>query len=68
MVVLNSGTATTRRLHGDSYPSYNQLLIRDKELSAYLIRTETGQKRLLAQYSLDINTNNVVNIPMSLTY
>lgn len=68
MAVLTSGTATTRRLHADTHPSYNQLMIKDETLSVNLIRTETGQKRYLARYLLDTGVNSE-NIPMTpLTY
>lgn len=64
MVILNSGTATTRRLYGDTYPSYNKLLVKDEELLAYLIKTETGQQRLLARYSLDKKANRAPEVPV----
>jgi 3',5'-cyclic AMP phosphodiesterase CpdA len=64
MAILNSGTATTTRLYGDNYPSYNKLIIEDKELLTYQIKTETGQQRLLARYSLDVETNRAPGIPM----
>jgi hypothetical protein len=41
-VVLNSGTATIRRLYADKYPSYTQLIVKDKTLLVNLIKTETG--------------------------
>jgi len=63
MVILNSGTATTRRLYGNNYPSYNKLVINDKELLAYRIKTENRHERLLAQYSLDKIINNNTNVP-----
>lgn len=67
MVVLTSGTATTRRLHADTHPSYNQLIIKDKTLSVNLIRTETGQKRYLARYLLDtgVNSENISMMPLT---
>jgi 3',5'-cyclic AMP phosphodiesterase CpdA len=58
MVILTSGTATTRRLHADTYSSYNQLTIKDQMLSVDLIKTETGQKKLLGYYSLNTETKN----------
>jgi 3',5'-cyclic AMP phosphodiesterase CpdA len=58
MLILTSGTATTRRLHADTCPSYNQLMINDQTLSVNLIRTETGQKKQLARYSLNTETKN----------
>ncbi len=65
MVVLNSGTATTRRLYADTHPSYNQLIIKDNVLLVNLIRTETGQKRYLAGYSIDTGTKRSKNISMT---
>ncbi len=59
MVILTSGTATTRRLHADIYSSYNQLTIEDQTLSVDLIRTETGQKKQLACYNLNTEINDV---------
>lgn len=52
MITLNSGTATTRRLHGENLPSYNQIYISDDELHAELVSTETGAKKILANYPL----------------
>ena len=69
MVVLNSGTATTRRLHADTYPSYNQLLIKDEILHIDLVRTETGQKRHLASYPLDMEIKSSKDVSVTpLTY
>lgn len=53
MVVLNSGTATTGKLRGDTYPCYNELLIKDNEVDIYLISTENGKKEHLAKYSVE---------------
>jgi len=64
MVILNSGTATTKRLYGENYPSYNKILIKDEELISYKIRTETGQERILAHYKLDKYSNNGYKIPL----
>ena len=58
MVILNSGTATTTRLYGDNYPAYNKILIRNNEILAYQIKTETGQERILAHYSIDQENKN----------
>lgn len=58
MVILTSGTATTKRLHADTYSSYNQLTLKDQTLSVNLIRTETGQKKQLACYSINAETKN----------
>jgi len=65
MVILNSGTATTTRLYGDNYPAYNKILIRNNEISAYQIKTETGQERFLAHYTIDQNNKNRSNLPKS---
>jgi len=53
MVVLNSGTATTGKLRGNTYPCYNELLIKDDEVNIYLISTENGKKEHLARYSVE---------------
>jgi 3',5'-cyclic-AMP phosphodiesterase len=58
MVILNSGTATTTRLYGDNHPAYNKILIRNNEILAYQIKTETGQERILAHYSIDQKIKN----------
>ena len=65
MVILNSGTATTTRLYGDNYPAYNKILIRNNEISAYQIKTETGQERFLAHYTIDQNNKNKSDLPKS---
>lgn len=54
MVTLNSGTATTHKLRGDIYPSYNELIIDEGEIYANLINTKTGYKRELARYSVKV--------------
>ena len=53
LVTLNSGTATTRRLHGDNFPSYNQIIMDDEKLYVNLVNTETGYKKNLTQYPLE---------------
>ena len=53
LITLNSGTATTRRLHGENFPSYNQIIIDDEKLDAKLVNTETGYKGNLNQYPLE---------------
>jgi len=53
MIKLNSGTATTRRLHGENIPSYNQICITNNELYAELVNTETGVKKKLANTPLN---------------
>ena len=54
MVVLNSGTATTGKLRGNTRPCYNQIVISDDGVHVYLVSTETGQKQHLAKYSVEI--------------
>jgi len=54
MVTLNSGTATTRKLRGETYPSYNHLVIDDGEIYVNLINTKTGYKREIARYSVQV--------------
>lgn len=54
MVTLNSGTATTKKLRGHTYPSHNQLLIQDDQILVNLINTETGDKKQLANYSVRV--------------
>lgn len=58
MVTINSGTATTRKLRGDTYPSYNELLINDCEIFVNLINSETGYKKEIANYSVAVDGNN----------
>ena len=53
MVVLNSGTATTGKLRGDTYPCYNEMLIKDNEVNINLINTKTGKKKHLARYFVE---------------
>ncbi len=65
MVILNSGTATTTRLYGDNYPAYNKILIRNNEIVAYQIKTETGQERFLAHYVIEQDNKNRSNISKS---
>ena len=57
MVTLNSGTATTMKLRGNTYPSYNELLIDDCGIFVNLINTETGYKKDLAKYSVEVDGN-----------
>ncbi len=54
MVVLNSGTATTGKLRGDTRPCYNRITINDDGVNVYLVMTETGQDRHLAKYSIEL--------------
>ncbi|MDI6724613.1 MAG: metallophosphoesterase [Methanobacterium sp.] len=60
MVTLNSGTATTKKLRGHTYPSHNQLIIKDDQILVNLIRTETGDKRELANYSVKVEKEEYV--------
>ncbi len=68
MVILNSGTATTKRLYGDNYPAYNKILISDDEILSCQINTETGQERFLAHYSIDQQINNKYKFPVTFNY
>lgn len=54
MVTLNSGTATTRKLRGETFPSHNQLRIDEDRISVDLINTENGSKREMASYSVKV--------------
>ena len=56
-LLLNSGTATTRKLRGHTYSSYNELLIDENGIFVNLINTETGYKKELANYSVEVNGN-----------
>jgi Icc protein len=58
MVTLNSGTATTKKLRGNTYPSYNELLIDDCGIFVNLINTKTGYKKEIANYSVEYNGND----------
>ncbi|EKQ55346.1 MAG: putative phosphohydrolase [Methanobacterium sp. Maddingley MBC34] len=60
MVVLNSGTPTTRRLRGNIYSSYNELQINDGEVFVNLVKTETGSKRQIAHYSVEVRDESFV--------
>lgn len=57
MVTLNSGTATTRKLRGYTYPSYNELLIDDCGIFVNLINTEKGSKKEIANYAIEMKNN-----------
>ncbi len=61
MVTLNSGTATTRKLRGYTYPSYNELLIDDCGIFVNLINTEKGSKKEMANYAVEME-NNVYSV------
>lgn len=54
MVTLNSGTATTKKLRGQTYPSHNELIIADDQILVNLISTETGDKKRIANYSVKV--------------
>ncbi len=58
MVTINSGTATTMKLRGDTYPSYNELVIDDCGIFINLINTKTGYKSEMANYSTEIKGND----------
>lgn len=60
MVTLNSGTATTRKLRGNTFPSHNQLIIRDEDIIVNLINTETGAKSEMANYSVKVEEKEYV--------
>lgn len=60
MVTLNSGTATTRKLRGNTFPSHNQLIIRDDNIHVNLINTENGDKREMANYSVRLEQEEYV--------
>ncbi len=53
LVTVNSGTATTRRLHSDNFPSYNLIELGEDELDIKMVNTETGFKEKLAHYPLE---------------
>lgn len=53
LVTINSGTATTRRLHGENFPSYNLIELGEDCLNIKKINTETGSKENLAHYPLE---------------
>lgn len=55
MVTLNSGTATTRKLRGETYPCYNHLIIDNGNINVKLINTETGYKKEFARYSVEMD-------------
>ncbi|MGO9387387.1 MAG: hypothetical protein ACLPWD_04975 [Methanobacterium sp.] len=55
MVTLNSGTATTRKLRGETYPCYNHLIIDNGNINVNLINTETGYKKEFARYSVEMD-------------
>jgi 3',5'-cyclic AMP phosphodiesterase CpdA len=60
MVVLNSGTATTGKLRGNMFASYNELEINDGEVLVNLVKTETGSKKQMAHYSMEVKDESFV--------
>jgi 3',5'-cyclic AMP phosphodiesterase CpdA len=58
MVTINSGTATTLKLRGNTYPSYNELVIDDCGIFVNLINTKTGYKKEMANYSVAVSGND----------
>ena len=60
MVTLNSGTATTRKLRGQTRPSYNQLSFQDEDFHVDLVDTETGKKKQLGSYSVRVENEEYV--------
>jgi hypothetical protein len=60
MVVLNSGTATTGKLRGNMCASYNELVINDGEVLVNLVKTETGSKKQMAHYSMEVRDESFV--------
>lgn len=60
MVVLNSGTPTTKRLRGNIYASYNELEINEGEVKVNLVKTETGAKKEMAHYSVEVQDESLV--------
>ncbi|AEG19386.1 metallophosphoesterase family protein [Methanobacterium paludis] len=61
IAVINSGTATTRRLRGTGHPCYSQLILNDVDMEANLIFTESGIKKNVANYSF-VETDSGVKI------
>lgn len=53
IAVINSGTATTRRVRGTGHSCYSQLILNNGDLEAYLIFTETGVKKHVASYTFE---------------
>ena len=55
MVTLNSGTATTRKLRGNTQASYNQILINEDKIIVNLINSQIGYKKEMANYSVKVD-------------
>jgi len=53
MAIVNSGTATTKRVRGNGHPCYSEIIINNSELDAYILFTETGVKKRIAKYSFE---------------
>jgi len=53
LITINSGTATTTRLHSYNFPSYNLIQLGEDELKVKKVNTETGIKEDLAYYPLE---------------
>jgi putative phosphoesterase len=53
MAIINSGTATTRRVRGNGHPCYSELILNDEDLNAYIIFTENGAKKPVAKYTFE---------------
>jgi predicted phosphodiesterase len=53
LITINSGTATTRRLHSNNYPSYNLIELDEDTINVKKVNTETGSKSNLAHYPLE---------------
>ncbi|AXV40653.1 metallophosphoesterase [Methanobacterium sp. BAmetb5] len=60
MVVLNSGTATTGKLRGNMCASYNELEIKDGEVLVNMVKTETGSKKAMAHYSVEVRDESLL--------
>jgi Icc protein len=60
MVTLNSGTATTRKLRGNTFPSHNEIIIRDNDIQVNLINTDTSDKREMAHYSVRLDDEEYI--------
>ncbi|CDG65645.1 MAG: hypothetical protein PWQ15_1411 [Methanobacterium sp.] len=60
MVTLNAGTATTRKLRGQTRPCYNQLSFEDEDFVVNLVDTETGHKKQMAKYSVKVENDDYV--------
>lgn len=60
MAIINSGTATTGRLRGKMYSSYNEMQIIDGEMFVNLVNTKNGTKKEMAHYKKEIKDEKVV--------